>query len=193
VLSALARAGVPYCLVRTPADLLAVPADRVAGLIITGSSLSLTQRIELRDVAAALLALTRFGDRVPVLGVCFGCQLLHVLHGGRLTRLDRRMRGPKPVELESACRLFRGVPPRARMVFACKDVPSTAVGRVVATVRMEPRGPIHQPHHQLQPQLLPCAFEYVPGRVYGCLFHPEGRRETEDVLLSLWPALATSP
>jgi gamma-glutamyl-gamma-aminobutyrate hydrolase PuuD len=56
----------------------------VTGLILTGSPFRLTpghdDKIKDKTIAFAIYCLLNYN--VPVLGICFGCQLLNVLHGG---------------------------------------------------------------------------------------------------------------
>jgi GMP synthase-like glutamine amidotransferase len=72
---------------------LALP---VCGIILGGSSLSLSTRVQMRTFAPAVAMVTCF-PHVGCLGVCFGMQVLASLHGGSVTELDEPSRGWLPV------------------------------------------------------------------------------------------------
>jgi GMP synthase-like glutamine amidotransferase len=68
----------------------------VCGIVLGGSSLSLSNRVQMRSLAHATAMVTRFPD-VPCLGVCFGMQVLAALHGGVVEAMDRGSNGWLPV------------------------------------------------------------------------------------------------
>jgi len=90
---------------------LAIPDD-VAGVIVTGSASSVTERAPWMLRTEALLRdLVR--REVPVLGVCFGHQLLGAALGGRVERNPRgREIGTVDVEVLVQDPLLEGLPGR---------------------------------------------------------------------------------
>ncbi len=68
----------------------------VCCIVLGGSSLSLSTRVQMRTIAHAAAMVTRF-PTVPVLGVCFGMQVLASLYGGVVTEMDKPSRGWLPV------------------------------------------------------------------------------------------------
>ena len=84
-------------------------------VVMTGSPLSVTQRVPWMDRAAELL-LDAEARRLGVLGVCFGHQLLAHAHGGRVVASSKaREIGSIAVDLTAAGLedpLFRGLAPR---------------------------------------------------------------------------------
>lgn len=103
VRESLERAGCP---VRefNPLDQAPAPTiDEVSAIVSLGGLVSATQadRDPFLAVEVALMA-AALDDRVPVLGMCLGAQLLAVAAGGRVTTMDRMYVGWPELELLEA-------------------------------------------------------------------------------------------
>ncbi|WP_224365278.1 glutamine amidotransferase [Hyalangium versicolor] len=114
-----------------------LPADATGydAVMMTGSPLSVTQ-LEPWMVRAAALMVDAAERSIPVLGVCFGHQLLAHAYGGHVVRnpLGREI-GTIQVDLTpegQADPLFRGMPPRVAVQATHEDiVPETPSGTVL--------------------------------------------------------------
>jgi GMP synthase (glutamine-hydrolysing) len=131
------------------------------GVILTGSAASLADPEPWMDEACAFLR-DAAGAGVPVLGVCFGHQMIGRAFGGRVERNPNGWEaGTWEVELTDEGRrdpLFRGVGPRLRVNQSHRDQ-VTALGP--GTVRLA-----HNEHS-------PCQAIAVGEHVRGVQFHPE--------------------
>ena len=68
-----------YCEIHPYHHLSAAPsADQIKGVILSGSPCSVI------DLDAPTVDLARFMGRVPVLGICYGAQLMAHTHGGEV-------------------------------------------------------------------------------------------------------------
>ena len=86
--------------------------ERVSGVVVTGSPMSVYERHAWSEEAAAWLARV-IAREVPVLGVCYGHQLIAHALGGRVERAARgREIGGVEVERLEDDPLFEGLPAR---------------------------------------------------------------------------------
>jgi GMP synthase (glutamine-hydrolysing) len=119
-----------YQAVKLPEDV-----SRYDAVMMTGSSASVTRLEPWMERAAAFMVNAAEKD-IPVLGVCFGHQLLAHAYGGRVVRnpLGREV-GTVEVELTAAGQadpLFRGMPRRIAVQATHEDlVPEPPEGTVV--------------------------------------------------------------
>ncbi|MEN2998297.1 MAG: glutamine-hydrolyzing GMP synthase, partial [Brevinematia bacterium] len=79
--------------------------ERIEGIILSGGPSSVL------DPSAPAVSLSFIcGYGVPILGICYGMQLLCKLEGGRLERSKLREYGYTEVEIISESKLFEGIP-----------------------------------------------------------------------------------
>ncbi|MFH1259458.1 MAG: glutamine-hydrolyzing GMP synthase [Elusimicrobiota bacterium] len=123
------------------------------GIILSGGPSSVYQKdAPLIDKAVLELGL-------PVLGICYGTQLLTHLLGGRVERAKAREYGPADLLAAESCLLFRGLPKKIRVWMSHGDkITQLAPGFAVAaqTENSANAVVVHQ-----------------EKRFYGIQFHPE--------------------
>ncbi|MCS7182177.1 MAG: glutamine-hydrolyzing GMP synthase [Thermoanaerobaculum sp.] len=137
------------------ASLAELQEKQPIGVILSGGPASVY------DQGAALPdpAILRLG--VPVLGVCYGQQVLAQLLGGQVASAPRREFGAAELELVAPCALFSGLPLRQRVWMSHGDevtqVPPgfQVVGRTVNAPA--------------------AAMAWEERKLYGIQFHPEVR------------------
>lgn len=141
-----------YCVVMAPEDFRA-GADAPAGLILSGGPQSVT------DEHVRLMRARLAGYGNPILGICFGHQLLAKLHGGRLVHGSERQYGPAPIRCDPAAHLFLGLPVEQTVWMSHGDHVAELPPRFRATAAADA-----------------CAFaayEADNRPIYGVQFHPE--------------------
>ena len=137
------------------------PPTRYRGVVVTGSPAMVSDGADWSEAAAEWLR-AAVSEKIPVLGVCFGHQLLAHALGGRVGDNPRgRQMGTQPVRLTAAAasdELFSQLPgcfpAQTSHQQAVLELPDDAV--LLAT---SPRDALH-------------AFRYG-HRVWGIQFHPE--------------------
>jgi GMP synthase (glutamine-hydrolysing) len=141
-------------------------ADAAAGVVVTGSYASVTeQKPWMKALGAALL---EAAERVPVLGVCFGHQLLAAALGGTV---ERNPRGPEigthEVELTPAGRadpLLAAFPPRVAVQQMHEDhVPALPPGAVLLATNAH--APVQAFAHGRRLRAVQFHPEFTPARV----------------------------
>lgn len=163
--------GIPFYEVKKIQE---IPRDvhvKIKGILISGSKLRLSKPLLFSDITHILHYLNQY-HHVPVLGLCFGCQILHMLHGGKLEDQIEKSCQDYRVEL-SQHSLFKNVQllgnnntyPEFGVCF--HDLPVQSSFLTIAKF-----------HHR--GKILPCAFQYTPNQ-FGMMIHPEMHVETYPV------------
>ena len=175
---------IEFVVVKTIDEIIDVHKNKgsksTSGIILTGSETMLTETIDINKITHCMYALMHF--KVPVLGICFGAQLLHVLHGGRLERLEQLQCKKILVTLDASNPLFRlsehtkEKQTSVHMRFCYND---QMISEHVTTCK-----PIAFMASTKSGERIPCAYKYNDHPWYGILFHPEYYSHTHYVILN---------
>ena len=125
----------------------------IIGVILSGSPLSVydegAYKVDIPAIAAA----------VPVLGICYGAQLMSLSYGGKVEPAPSREYGRANLNyVDSACTLFEGIEPGAQVWMSHGD---TITALPESFRRVASTAEVHL-----------AAFEAGP-RMWGVQFHPE--------------------
>lgn len=78
-------------------DLNAISND-IKGIILSGSYINLTSKLEFNTISHNITAILRYKD-VPILGICFGCQIMAMVYGGIINKFDKVCKGIKNMSI----------------------------------------------------------------------------------------------
>jgi GMP synthase (glutamine-hydrolysing) len=142
-----------YCTVMQPEDFKPGAGDPPAGLILSGGPQSVT------DEHVAMMRPRLEGYGKPILGICFGHQLLAKLFGGTLAHGRDRQYGPTPIRCDATARLFAGLPTQQSVWMSHGDHAAQVPPgfRTVATSE----------------SCAVAAYESETQPIFGLQFHPE--------------------
>lgn len=140
----------------------------VRGAILSGGAMKLSTPVKLEAIAPNLRVLA---SSFPVLGICFGCQVMHTVYGGKMRDLGKYVCtdidvtfAPQPLLL-AGC---GGDPLRFCFSDMMLTPPDTVQVQQLAWFKF--RG-----------KEVPCAFRFSDAH-YGVLFHPEHHEASHVVL-----------
>jgi len=123
------------------------------GIIFTGGPSSVY------DAEAPIYDPEIYSLGIPILGICYGCQLMNYFLGGEVSKAPLREYGKTSVSLNTASKLFKGVSTETICWMSHTDyIESLASG--FTTVAKSDSCPI-------------AAIEDVSRNLYGVQFHPE--------------------
>lgn len=160
-----------------------IEGDIIEGIILSGGPLRLIQKVDLELLQHNLMVLLRFPN-IPILGICFGCQVMALAYGGKLDTMGKEFTGKCFVNLKHRRGLFRGFKEKMIQVFASHhDYIKEAPPGFKVTVTSDycgqgPPGNLDIPRNMIQ------GIEHPKLKRWGVQFHPEGLEESREIILS---------
>ncbi|HHU12095.1 MAG TPA: glutamine-hydrolyzing GMP synthase [Clostridiaceae bacterium] len=148
------RAQNVYCEVHSHrSDVKALLAAGYKGVILSGGPRSVN------DADAPQLDPAIFASALPVLGICYGAQLMAKALGGEVSRADKREFGEVRVTVDPAAALFTGLRPEQTVWMSHADAITGVPEGFDVTARAG--------HHDV------AAMEQHERKLYALQFHPE--------------------
>lgn len=155
--------GVRHKVVRTNDELKKIPLDKISSVIISGSPLMVTQGSFVPYLDQFILNVSAILQcNVPIIGICFGCQLINVMFGGTLKKLRQPF-----------CKDTNMMPYNTNVRFCLSYV----IKEVSPDFKV-------LGHAMVRNHFVPCYIKHRKREIYGCLFHPEHHKETHHFLLN---------
>jgi len=175
---------IPYEIV-AKCDPAIIRRKDIRAMIFPGARFRIHPEEQQHELELELFYLYHFPN-LPTLGICHGCQLLMLYHGGSFISYNSFWIKDVKVELSSD------------PIFHCKentrkvdayvhfhDLPVVTPAAKKAGVRE-----IAWMTKFRDGQRHACAFEFVKNRVYGFMFHPEAKKETRAILSNFYYKVA---
>lgn len=147
----------------------------VSGVILSGSPIMLNENSNIEDYICNIYCIKHLNN-IPILGICFGCQIINVHFGGTLYDMQtvhcKRMHIHLPViNVKSTDKL---VLTNGTAKFCCRYIPQCVSSKYFDTrmyVQLE------------QPKMsLPCVITHRHRKLIGVMFHPEALQTTHYIL-----------
>lgn len=152
---------------------------KIKGIIISGSPLKLSEPLLLEEYGYIFHYLL-YLPNIPVLGICFGCQLLSMICSGfQLENQKKYICDIQPVQTDNSHPLFQQNISQNTLTefkFCFSDL-------IISNKKMKNVREIAWFHYKNKKTA--CAFEFSNHK-YGILFHPEYLEETNYILLNFY-------
>ena len=165
--NALLTLKIPYYEITKIDDDIEKLKHKIKGIILTGSKIKLSIKTNFEDYAYNIHYLLNL--KVPVLGICFGCQLLHILNEGKLSDQKKYFCDSLDVEL-SKHKLFSNIT-CSKMQFCFSDLLLPIKNTKITEIAW----------FNFNGKKYPCAFEFNT-KMFGFLFHPEFFESSHQIL-----------
>jgi GMP synthase-like glutamine amidotransferase len=177
---------IPY-IITEKCDPVIIQRKDIIGIIIPGSPLRIRPGESQDALELELYYLFHF-PKLPVLGICYGCQFLMMYYGGDLVQYNNYWSGSKDIELDlSRDRLFKGEERRQKIHVYFHDLPVITLAAKKVGVRE-----IAWITQFRDGRRRACAFEFVKDRVYGIMFHPEGKKGSWSIIYNFYDNVCMS-
>ena len=131
--------------------------EDVKGVILSGGPMSVWSN-DSPKVSLEIIRQT-MKRKIPVLGICYGFQLIAWLFGGEVIASPSGEYGPTTLHITNESSLFRGLPRKIRVWMSHRDIVKNLPKKFTSIARTN-KCPI-------------AAFESVDGIIFGVQFHPE--------------------
>jgi GMP synthase-like glutamine amidotransferase len=154
--------------------------EKIKGIIISGSPLILSKPLLLDDYGYIFHYLLKYPN-IPVLGICFGCQLLSMIcNGFTLEHQKKYLCEVETVSLDTTHSLFQNqnqIPlQNINVQFCFSDL-------IIPNKKIENTREIAW--FSYKNKKMPCAFDFLNHR-YGILFHPEFLQNSQYILSNFY-------
>ena len=172
----LAFRDIPYEIVKKCDPAITRRKD-IRGIIIPGTNHFRILPNEIQPKLDLELYYLHHFPKLPVLGLCHGCQFLMIYYGGQLLKHSSFWIGNKEVELDLTIdKIFHGEEQIQKLHVHFHDLPiAPRTVREIAWLTRFRDGRRHA-----------AAFEFEKGRVYGFMFHPEAKKDTHAILYNFY-------
>ena len=172
LLGCLEKTGVKFMVASTRTDvniILDTYIKDITGIILSGGPLCLSEELTISLINKNIAVVLRLKN-IPILGICFGFQLLVASYGGHIVSMDRESKGVKKVQILSrGSRIFKNIHEEYIAVFQShKDTVHDVPPHFDITVIDE--------NNIIQ------GIENKRLNIWGFQFHPEGLESTTQLI-----------
>ena len=141
----------------------------IKGVILSGGPLCLSEELTISLINKNIAVLLRL-PRVPLLGICFGFQLLVASYGGKIVSMEKASQGVKPIQiLSETTPIFGKIKKKTIDVFQSHKDKVKEVPPHFEVIAIDSANIIQ-------------GIENKKSNIWGVQFHPEGLDSTVQII-----------
>lgn len=154
-----------YLIISDENQLNDIDRSQIKGIILSGGSYCLSKELFFNNIKLNIIVLNIF-DNIPIMGICFGFQLLCSMYGSKVNRFDKYIDTTKFVNLDTSFALIKNNDNNVNAYFSHIDYIDKAPENFYFT----------------KVNNIIIAIEHTSKPIYGFQFHPEGHADTHYIL-----------
>jgi len=168
IIDALKKSNSKYLVISKKSELINIIEKKrnVAGIILSGGPLCLTDGCSYNDISKNILALNFYKD-IPILGICFGFQIMCDVYGCNMFRLSSENKCIKTINIENCnLKLMKDLNETIKIFFCHNDY-----------LKIAPVG-----FNSFSYEGMVMGIENLKIKRYGFQFHPEGTNDGKEII-----------
>ena len=163
-----------HCVVKTHSQFnKCMEKNKVTGLILTGSPHFINQD-SFKDFSINLYAINTLIKKVPILGICYGAQLINILNGGKIYHMKKNIKGDFNVNITKNNTIFN-IDLKKNEKINCAFNFYDQIKTIPDNYKI-----ISSFNHKNKKYI--SGFSNENEKIYGLLFHPETHTRTHKIL-----------
>jgi anthranilate/para-aminobenzoate synthase component II len=162
ILDIFTRHNISYIMINTKRQLDSLK-EPIAAVLLSESPPLFGNKKPKEDRELNAMTIEKYMNKVPIVGICFGCQFINTHFGGTLMKLDEAFCGPTRVSFGDESQL---------QIQYC-------LRYVIDKLAPDFKALAHSTIHGIR---FPCFIAHKKKEIYGMLFHPEYLKDTEHLL-----------
>ena len=144
--------------------------ENVSGIILSGGPLCLSEELTISSINKNIAILLEFHN-TPILGICFGFQIMAASYGGIIDSMDKEGKGINTINIDNTSKIFDGLDTSIKIFQSHRD-------------RLVKLPPSFRIIGISDDQKIIQGIESENLKRWGVQFHPEGLKSTSIIIMN---------
>ncbi len=141
---------------------------KINGVILSGGPLCLSDDLAMSLINKNITILLRLRD-IPILGICFGFQLLCSIYGSKIVKMEEEIQGEYKLKFDNKSKLFKNMNKTDYLTYQNHKDKVLDKPNGFKIISINENNTIE-------------AIENEEEKIYGTQFHPEALEETSQII-----------